>query len=91
MESENPLTVEDIILVLGSYFTPVNSLSKKKSVMRRGTNKPRGLKVRCYANCLIYINEYLASFPGGVLTEKIGVTEQNEILLNSMPNSCIKK
>ena len=34
----------------------------------------------------IDLNEYLASFPGTALTDKISVTELNEIRLNSMPN-----
>ena len=47
VKSTNPLTVEAIILGLGAYFFPVNSLSKKKRAMRRIMRKPRGLKVRC--------------------------------------------
>ena len=48
--------------------------------------KSRALTVRRYAERLIDITEYLASFPGADLNENIGVTELNEILLNSMPN-----
>ena len=55
--------------------------------MRRGMKKPRALTVRRYAARLINLNEYLASFPGDNLNDKIGVTELNDILLNSMPNS----
>ena len=44
MESANPLTVEEIILGLGSNFFPVNFLSKQKRAMRRGMKKPRRLK-----------------------------------------------
>ena len=36
---------------------------------------------------LIDLNEYLASFLGENLNDKIGVTKLNGILLNSMPNS----
>ena len=86
VESTNPLTTEDIILGLGAYFFPVNSLSKQKRVMRRGVRKPRVLKLRCYAARLIYLDDYLDSFTGGNLTEKIGLTELNEVLLNSMTN-----
>ena len=46
VESTNPLMVEAIILGFGAYFFPVNFLSKKKRVMRRGMRKPRGLKLR---------------------------------------------
>ena len=91
MESTNPLTVQDIVLVLGAYFYPVNSLSKKKRVMRRGIRKPHGSKVRRYTDFLIGLNNYLASFHGAKLNENIGMTELNEILLNSMPNSWSKQ
>ena len=36
---------------------------------------------------LIDINDYFAALPGETLIDKIGVTELNEIFLNSMPNS----
>ena len=49
------------------------------------------LKVRRYTDCLIDLNEYMASFPGEKPTEKIGVTELNENMLNIMPNSWIKQ
>ena len=35
---------------------------------------------------LIGLNQYLDSFPGATFSDKIGVTELNKILLNSMPN-----
>ena len=53
--------------------------------MRGGMETTRDLTVRHYAARLIDINEYLASFPGETLNDKIGVTELNEILLRSMP------
>ena len=87
VEISSPLTVEIIINWLELYFPPVNSLSKQKRTMRCGMRKPSGLKVRRYVACLIDLNEYLASFPGATFSDKIGVTELNEILLNSMPNS----
>ena len=59
--------------------------------MRRGMKKTRTLTVRRYAARLIDINEYLESFPRANLTDKIGVTELNEILLNSIPNSRSKQ
>ena len=49
------------------------------------------LKVRCYAEPLIDLNEYLSSFPGATLADKMDVTELNEIILNSMPTSWSKK
>ena len=35
-----------IILVLGTYFFPVNELSKQNRTMRRGMSKPHNLKFR---------------------------------------------
>ena len=53
--------------------------------------KPHGLKVRCYVARLIDLNEYLPSFPGSSPTHKTDMTELNEILLNSVPNSWSKQ
>ena len=53
--------------------------------------KPRIITVRRYAVRLIDLNEYLASFPGANLTDTIGVTKLNKILLNSIPNSGSKQ
>ena len=44
-----------------------------------------------YAAHLIDLNEYLASFPGATLADKMGVTELNENLLNSIQNSWSKQ
>ena len=54
--------------------------------MRRGMKKTRALTLIYYAARLVDLNEYLASFPGATLNDNIGVTELNEILLNSMHN-----
>ena len=48
--------------------------------------KTRGLKVRQYMARLIDLNEYLALFPRATLSDKIGVTEFNKSLFNSMPD-----
>ena len=53
--------------------------------------KTRALTVRRYAACLIDISEYLESFTGATLNDKIGATKLSEILLNSMPNSCSRQ
>ena len=52
---------------------------------------PCSLKVRRYAAHLIYLDDYLDSFPGATMADKIGVTELNETILNSMPNSWSKQ
>ena len=75
-----------IILGLGTYFSPVNALSKKICAMRHGIRNPRSLKVRRYAACLIDLNEYLDVLHGAKISNCFGVTELNEILLNSMTN-----
>ena len=46
----------------------------------------RSLTIKRYAARLSNLNAYFASFLGVTLTDKIGVTELNKILLNSMPN-----
>ena len=48
--------------------------------------KPRSLKVRRYAARLIDMNEYLDSFSGATLSDKIDVTDLDDIILNRMPN-----
>ena len=69
----------------------MNSLSKQKRVMRRRMRKPHELKLRRYSDCLIDLNNYFDVFHGSKLSEKIGMTELNEILLNSMTNSWSKQ
>ena len=86
VQSIETLDVDYIIRVLAQYFPPVNSLSEQKRAILSWMKKRRSLTVRRYAERLIDLNEYLASFPGADFTDNIGVTELNEILLNSMPN-----
>ena len=54
--------------------------------MRRGMKKYCSLTVRHFAAHLIDINEYLASFPGAILTDNIDITKLNEILQINMPD-----
>ena len=63
-------------------------LSKQKRAMCRRARKPRELKVRHYAACMIFINEYFSDLPGAKECDKIGEMDINEILLNIMPNGC---
>ena len=89
VEGTETLNVDYIIR--GKHITPspspVNFPSKQKRAMRRVMKKPRALTVRDYATRLIDLNEYLTSFTGANLNDKIGTTKLNEILLNSTPNS----
>ena len=55
--------------------------------MRRGTRKPHKLKVKRYASSLTDMNRNLATFYGAKLTDKLYMTELNEIFLNSMPKN----
>ena len=64
----------------------INALSKKNCAMRRGMMKPHGLKVRCYAACMVGVNEYLDTLPGAKENGKIGEMELNKIILKSMQN-----
>ena len=72
------------------YF-PLWIRFQNKSVRYDAEWKMRRLKVRCYAARLIHLNEYLASFLGGTLADKIDVTELNAVVLNIMPNSWSKE
>ena len=66
-DTETQLDVDYLLKVLVWYLFPVNSLSKQKLAMRRCMKNPRSSKVRRYAVRLIYLNEYLASFPGATM------------------------
>ena len=52
---------------------------------------PRSLKVGSYAARLIDLNEYLGSFTGATIYNKMEITELNEILLNIMINGSSKQ
>ena len=52
-------------------FFPIGPLSKQKRVVRCGTRKPHGLKVRHYEDHIIELNEYLDIFPGEEVNEKV--------------------
>ena len=55
-----------IILGLGTYFFPIDNISKKNCAMRHIVRKPCGLKAGRYAECMIEINDYLV---GGVCSD----------------------
>ena len=55
--------------------------------MRRCRESPHRLKVRRYDVHLIYLNEYFAPFQGATMADNMVVTDLNDILLHSMPNS----
>ena len=59
--------------------------------MHRCVKKTLRLKVKCYAARLIDLNEHLYYFTGATMADRIGVTELNEIVLNSKPNSWSKQ
>ena len=89
--TETLLYVDYLLKRLAWYFFPINSLSKQKRAMRRCTKNPCSLKLRGYAARLIDLNQYLASFPGATMADKMGVTELNKILLNSMSDRWSKQ
>ena len=53
--------------------------------------KPRSLKVWRYTTRLIYLNGYLDYITEVTMTDKIGGTKINEILLNIIPDSWSKQ
>ena len=59
--------------------------------MHRRSRKPRGLKVRRYVTRLIDIKKYLAMLTGEKISDKMFLTDINEILLNSICNSWSKQ
>ena len=74
------------ILGLGTSFTPINDLTKKKRMIICGIRKPRKLKARLYAAHIIELNEYLSIFPGEKASSNFFERELNEIILNSITN-----
>ena len=85
VENTETLNLDFYTKGLELYLPPVNYLLKRKGSMCRRSKKMRSQIVRCYAEQLIDLNEYLASFLGDTLADKIGVTKLNEIIFNSMP------
>ena len=59
--------------------------------MRCEMRKPCEVKVRCYAAPMIQLNEYLAALPEANESDKIGETEYNKIILDSIPNGWSKQ
>ena len=92
-DAKNTETLLDVDYLLKglAWFFFVNLLSKQNLAMLRCMKNPRRLKVKRYAVHLVCLNEYLASFPGATMSNKMGITELNGILLNSMPNSWSKQ
>ena len=52
------------LLDLGTYFVPINYLSKKKCAVHHGMRNPCMLKVRRYISCMVELDEYLDIFLG---------------------------
>ena len=84
MGSNNTTHLNQIILDLGKYSSPITVLPKQKRAMRHGMRNPHELKVKCYAACMIELGEYSAALPGAKASDKIGETGINffYILLN---------
>ena len=89
--TDNPLTVDYLHNGLVWYLFYMNLIKKKKASNAPLYEIPCGKKVRRYEARLIDLNGYLASFPGSTMADKMCVTELNEIILNSMPNSWTKQ
>ena len=60
-------------------------LCKKKRVMCHEMKKLHGLKVIRYADCMIYLNEYLSMLPREKASYNFFEMELNAILLKRMP------
>ena len=59
--------------------------------MRHVMSKTHGLKLRCYADFMIDLNDYLAVFPGSKASDKICETEFNEMFLDIISHSRISQ
>ena len=59
--------------------------------MCRGTRKPRELKVRRYAECMVDLNGYLDILTGPKASKEIGETKLDKTIFHSMPNGCSRQ
>ena len=63
-----------------TYFL-VYAMSNQNCAIHLGMRNMRRIKVRQYTARLVDLNKYLDSFPGVNITDKIGLTNLNGILL----------
>ena len=61
----------------GTYFYPDNALSEKNRVIQHSMRNLLELKVRCYADIIDEINEFLTVFIRGKESDKTGEIELN--------------
>ena len=67
-----------IILILGYYLLLLMRYQKQNNVILHILRKPLELKLRCYADRLVDLNEYMPAFPISKERDKIFDTELNE-------------
>ena len=89
--STNTKYLDCIVLGLGTYFFPVNAVSKQKCAFRCVIRKLLGLKMIKYASCLICIDHYLGAFSRIKSGVSIVDMELDEFILSCMPNWCSKQ
>ena len=63
MVSTTMAYLDQLSLGLGTYFSPVNALSKQKREMHHTIHNMRELKLRRYATLMIILNGYLIVLP----------------------------
>ena len=83
--TDTSLTVDYPLKGLAYYFY-LRIIFQNKRVQCTYVQKQNRLKVSRYALRLIDLSEYLTSFTGATIADKIGVFELNEFTLNSMTN-----
>ena len=60
-------------------------------MVHSGMIKPQKIKLRCYADHMVDLNEYLSALTGTKANEKIGETELNKIFFINMNDGWINK
>ena len=78
--------LNQVIIGLGKYFSPLKLLSKQNHTMRHGMNNSFELKVRRYTAFIVEINDCLNFFLGIRESDKSDEMELNGIILKIMPN-----
>ena len=64
----------------------MSAISKQNCVLCHIMRKSHTFKIRCYAEHMVELNEYLDIFTGSDIDNKICEGEPNEILMNNTPN-----
>ena len=73
IENNTNVNLNQMILLLGTYFFLINVMSKKKYTVQRTTRNPHKLKVGWYTACMIKYNDNLGVFKVPNQTKKLEI------------------